>query len=180
MCKNIIFIVLASLFLVSCSESETVHFDYSDFDNTIGLTVDPANSLQFQDKNRGDVLKFKLYFSSSELTPLGIDNQTANYGTAFENNPLFDPVDCLEEAANSGFCTVSIKMFDNATEGASGYIRLMFYYNLDENEDTIGEIKYHQLNFEYKNEPQETIPDNNTGETTDDTTNDIANNTTVS
>lgn len=44
-------------------------------------------------------------------------------------------------------------MSDNATEGASGSIRLMFYYNLDNIEDTIGEIKYHQLKFEYRNEP---------------------------
>lgn len=180
MCKNIIFIVLVSLFLVSCSESDAVHFDYSDIENTIGLTVSPANSLQFQDKNRGDVLKFQLYFSPSELTPLGIDNKTADYGTAFENNPPFNSVDCLSEAAYNGFCTLSIKMFDNATEGASGSIRLMFYYNLDNNEDTVGEIKYHKLEFEYKNEQQETTPENNTGETANDAGNDAADETTAS
>ena len=55
-------------------------------------------------------------------------------------------------------------MSDSAVEGASGSIRLMFYYNLDNIEDTIGEIKYHQLKFEYRNEPQE-VPDNNTWNT---------------
>lgn len=168
MFRNILFIVLVSLFLNACADSEGTHFDYSDINNTIGLTVEPSNTLQFQDKNRGDVLKFKLHFSSSDLTPLGIDNKTANYGSVFENNPPFDPVDCLSEAAYNGFCTVSIKMSDNATEGASGSIRLMFYYNLDNIEDTVGEIKYHQLKFEYRNEPQE-VPDNNTDEIPENT-----------
>lgn len=165
MFKNIVFIILVSLFLTACSDSNTMLFDYSNIDNTSGLIVEPSNILRFQDKNRGDVLKFKLHFSSSELTPLGIDNSTANYGSFFQNNPPFNPVECLSEAAYSGFCTLSIKMNDNATVGASGSIRLMFYYNLDTNEDTIGEIKYHQLKFEYRNEPQE-VQDNSTGQTT--------------
>lgn len=153
MFKNIVFTVLVSIFLNACSGSEEIHFDYSDIDNTIGLAVEPYNSLQFQDKNRGDVLKFKLHFSPSELTPLGIDNETANYGSNFENDPPFSAVDCLSEAAYNDYCTLSIKMSSNAVENASGSIRLMFYYNLDNNEDTIGEIKYHQLKFEYRNEP---------------------------
>ena len=67
MFKNILFIILVLLFLTACSDSNSMRFDYSDMDNTSGLTVEPANILQFQDKNRGDVLKFKLHFSSSEL-----------------------------------------------------------------------------------------------------------------
>ena len=68
------------------------------------------------------------------------------------------------------FCSqCGSKMDDNATEGASGSIKLMFYYNLDTNEDTIGEIKYHQLKFEYRNEPLE-VPDNSTGGTPDNNT----------
>ena len=153
MFKNIVFIVLLSLFLNACSESGDMHFDYSDVNNTLGLTVEPSNLLQFQDKNRGDVLNFKLHFSPSELTPLGIDNKTANYGSAFENNPPFNPCECLNEAAYSGFCTLKIKMFDNAAENSAGSIKLMFYYNLENNEDTIGDIKYHQLKFEYRNKP---------------------------
>ena len=154
MFKNIVFTVLVLLLINACSDSEEMHFDYSDINNTIGLAVEPSNSLQFQDKNRGDVLKFKLHFSPSELTPLGIDNKTADYGgSSFENDPPFSPVDCLSEAAYNGFCTLSIKMSSNAAENASGSIRMMFYYNLDNNEDTIGEIKYHQLKFEYRNEP---------------------------
>lgn len=153
MFKNIVFIVLLSLFLNACSESGDMHFDYSDVNNTLGLTVEPSNLLQFQDKNRGDVLNFKLHFSPSELTPLGIDNKTANYGSAFENNLPFNPCECLNEAAYSGFCTLKIKMFDNAAENSAGSIKLMFYYNLDNNEDTIGDIKYHQLKFEYRNKP---------------------------
>ena len=153
MFKNIVFIVLLSLFLNACSESGDMHFDYSDVNNTLGLTVEPSNLLQFQDKNRGDVLNFKLHFSPSELTPLGIDNKTANYGSAFENNPPFNTCECLNEAAYSGFCTLKIKMFDNAAENSAGSIKLMFYYNLDNNEDTIGDIKYHQLKFEYRNKP---------------------------
>jgi hypothetical protein len=153
MFKNIVFIVLLSLFLNACSESGDMHFDYSDVNNTLGLTVEPSNLLQFQDKNRGDVLNFKLHFSPSELTPLGIDNKTANYGSTFENNPPFNPCECLNEAAYSGFCTLKIKMFDNAAENSAGSIKLMFYYNLDNNEDTIGDIKYHQLKFEYRNKP---------------------------
>ena len=153
MFKNIVFIVLLSLFLNACSESGDMHFDYSDVNNTLGLTVEPSNLLQFQDKNRGDVLNFKLHFSPSELTPLGIDNKTANYRSALEYDPPFNPCECLNEAAYSGFCTLKIKMFDNAAENSAGSIKLMFYYNLDNNEDTIGDIKYHQLKFEYRNKP---------------------------
>lgn len=178
MFKNILFIILVLLFLTACSDSNSMRFDYSDMDNTSGLTVEPANILQFQDKNRGDVLKFKLHFSSSELTPLGIDNKTADYGSVFQNNPPFEPVDCLSEVAYNGFCTLSIKMDDNATEGASGSIKLMFYYNLDTNEDTIGEIKYHQLKFEYRNEPLE-VPDNSTGGTPDNSTDNNTDNNTA-
>ncbi len=106
MFKNIVFIVLLSLFLNACSESGDMHFDYSDVNNTLGLTVEP-----------------------------------------------FNPCECLNEAAYSGFCTLKIKMFDNAAENSAGSIKLMFYYNLDNNEDTIGDIKYHQLKFEYRNKP---------------------------
>ncbi len=118
MFKNIVFIVLLSLFLNACSESGDMHFDYSDVNNTLGLTVEPSN-----------------------------------FGSAFENNPPFNPCECLNEAAYSGFCTLKIKMFDNAAENSAGSIKLMFYYNLDNNEDTIGNIKYHQLKFEYRNKP---------------------------
>lgn len=163
MFKNIVLIVFMSLFLNACSDSEDVHFDYSDIDNTNSLVVTPSNSLQFQDKNRGDVISFKLHFSPSVITPLGIDNKTANYGSSFSNNPPFNPVTCLSEAADKGYCTLSIKMENSAKEGDPGAIRLMFYYNLDKIEDTIGEIKYHQLKFEYRNKPQE-VSNKNTDE----------------
>lgn len=163
MFKKIIFIVLLSLFLYSCSESEGIHFDYSDINNTIGLSVAPSNNLQFTDSNLGDTLEYKLFFSTEELIPLGIDNKTAYYGNYFENIPPFDPVACLSEAAYNGYCTLKIKMLDTAKEGVTGSIRLMFYYNLDNIEETIGEIKYHKLTFEYKNKPQTAANlDNNT------------------
>ncbi len=152
MLKNIIFVVLLSISLFACSDSEETHFNYSDINNTIGLNVEPSNSLRFQTKNLGDVLEFKLYFSTEFLTPIGIDNKTENYGSSFENNPPFNAVECLSKVADYGYCPVSIKMLNTATEGDSGSIQIMFYYNKDYNEETIGEVKYHKLNFEYRND----------------------------
>lgn len=170
MFRKIIFIVLFSLFLSACSDSEGINYDYSNINNTIGLSVAPSNYLQFTDSNLGDTLEYKLFFSTEELTPLGIDNNTVSYGSSFQNIPEFDPVACLSEAAYNGYCSLKIKMLDNAKEGVSGSIRLMFYYNLDNSEKTVGEIKYHQLTFEYKNKPQ---IDNNTDNTTTKTVTDI-------
>ena len=38
-----------------------------------------------------------------------------------------------------------IKMFDNAAENSAGSIKLMFYYNLDNNEDTIGDMEKNEV-----------------------------------
>ncbi len=37
------------------SESGDMHFDYSDVNNTLGLTVEPSNLLQFQDRRKNAV-----------------------------------------------------------------------------------------------------------------------------
>lgn len=175
MYRNIILLILLPVLLISCSSSDNgVNYDYTDTDNTTGLVVIPSNTLQFQDKNLGDVLKFNLYFSPEQLTPLGIDTESVNYGTSFENNPPFDPVACLSEAADFGYCTLSIKMLNTAKEGDSGSINLMFFYNDDTIEESINKVKYHNLKFIYANEQIQENPDSDVatdGTNTDNTQN---------
>ena len=163
MYRNIILQIVLLVLLISCSNSDNgVNYDYTDTDNTTGLVVSPSNTLQFQDKNLGDVLKFNLYFSPAQLTPIGIDPESVNYGTSFENNPPFDPVACLSEAADFGYCTLSIKMLNTAKEGDSGSINIMFFYNEDTIEESINKIKYHTLKFIYSNELLQGNQDNST------------------
>ena len=174
MYRNIILLILLPVLLISCSNSDNgVNYDYTDTDNTTGLVVSPSNTLQFQDKNLGDVLKFNLYFSPAQLTPIGIDPESVNYGTSFENNPPFDPVACLSEAADFGYCTLSIKMLNTAKEGDSGSINLMFFYNEDTIDESINKIKYHTLKFIYSNELLQENPgsDTDAGDTNTDGTN---------
>lgn len=163
MYKNIVLLILLPVFLISCSSGNGgVNYDYSNTDNTTGLIIKPSNTLQFQDKNLGDVLKFSLYFNPSDLTPIGIDPESLNYGTSFENNPEFDPVACLTEAAEFGYCTVSIKMLNTASEGDSGSINIMFFYNNDTIEESINNVKYQTLKFVYSNEQLQENTDSNT------------------
>ncbi|MCI6475555.1 MAG: hypothetical protein MSA07_07665 [Mucispirillum sp.] len=174
MYRNIILLILLPVLLISCSNSDNgVNYDYTDTDNTTGLVVSPSNTLQFQDKNLGDVLKFNLYFSPAQLTPIGIDPESVNYGTSFENNPPFDPVACLSEAADFGYCTLSIKMLNTAKEGDSGSINIMFFYNEDTIDESINKVKYHTLKFIYSNKLLQENPgsDNATGGTNTDGTN---------
>lgn len=173
MYRNIILLILLPVLLISCSNSDNgVNYDYTDTDNTTGLVAAPSNTLQFQDKNLGDVLKFNLYFSPEQLTPIGIDPESVNYGTSFENNPPFDPVACLSEAADFGYCTLSIKMLNTAKEGDSGSINLMFFYNEDTIDESINKIKYHTLKFIYSNELLQENPgsDTDAGDTNTDGT----------
>lgn len=182
MYRNIILLILLPVLLISCSNSDNgVNYDYTDTDNTnytdtdntTGLVVSPSNTLQFQDKNLGDVLKFNLYFSPAQLTPIGIDPESVNYGTSFENNPPFDPVACLSEAADFGYCTLSIKMLNTAKEGDSGSINIMFFYNEDTIDESINKVKYHTLKFIYSNKLLQENPgsDTATGGTNTDGTN---------
>lgn len=175
MYRNIILLILLPFMLISCSGSNNgINYNYTDTDNTTGLVVQPSNTLQFQDKNLGDVLKFSLYFTPEELTPIGIDTENVNYGTSFENNPPFDPVACLSEAAEFGYCTLSIKMLSTAKEGDTGSINLMFFYNNDTIDASINKVKYHTLKFIYSNSQITENQDNN-NTTTDDTNNDGTN-----
>lgn len=149
--KNITLVVLLFV-LFSCGSSEGVFYDYSDKDKTLYLSVDPANNkLSFQEKKRGDVLKYKLCFSTEKLTPIGLDNDSNNYsyGDSFENNPPFNAGECLRDVATNGCCWLSIKMLDTAQVGDSGFITLNFFYNEDTFENTINEVKQHELTFEY-------------------------------
>lgn len=174
MYRNIILLILLPVLLISCSNSDNgVNYDYTDTDNTTGLVVSPSNTLQFQDKNLGDVLKFNLYFSPAQLTPIGIDPESVNYGTSFENNPPFDPVACLSEAADFGYCTLSIKMLNTAKEGDSGSINITFFYNEDTIDESINKVKYHTLKFIYSNKLLQENPgsDTATGGTNTDGTN---------
>lgn len=142
--------VILSFFLISCADSSTVVYDYNNEDSTIGLTVNPSNTLVFTSEDVDKAKVFELSIDTNEITLLGLDDASSDYnGGKFANDPKFDEITCLDSNANGYLCTISIKMNNTATEGDSGSIRLRFIYNND-NQAKPNSIKYHKLNFTYQ------------------------------
>lgn len=148
--KYLYFSVLLSFFIISCADSSTVVYDYNNEDSTIGLTVNPSNTLVFTSADVDKAKVFELSIDTNEITLLGLDDATLDYSNdSFANEPVFDNQTCLSNIANGSVCTLSIKMNNTATEGDSGSIRLRFIYNND-NQAKPNSIKYHKLNFTYQ------------------------------
>lgn len=148
--KYLYFSVLLSFFLISCADSSTVVYDYNNEDSTIGLTVNPSNTLVFTSADVDKAKVFELSIDTNEITLLGLDDASSDYnGGKFANDPKFDEITCLDSNANGYLCTISIKMNNTATEGDSGSIKLRFIYNND-NQAKPNSIKYHKLNFTYQ------------------------------
>ncbi len=148
--KYLYFSVLLSFFIISCADSSTVVYDYNNEDSTIGLTVNPSNTLVFTSEDVDKAKVFELSIDTNEITLLGLDDASSDYnGGKFANDPKFDEITCLDSNANDYLCTISIKMNNTATEGDSGSIRLRFIYNND-NQAKPNSIKYHKLNFTYQ------------------------------
>lgn len=148
--KYLYFSVLLSFFIISCADSSTVVYDYNNEDSTIGLTVNPSNTLVFTSEDVDKAKVFELSIDTNEITLLGLDDASSDYnGGKFANDPKFDEITCLDSNANGYLCTISIKMNNTATEGDSGSIRLRFIYNND-NQAKPNSYKYHKLNFTYQ------------------------------
>lgn len=148
--KYLYFSVLLSFFIISCADSSTVVYDYNNEDSTIGLTVNPSNTLVFTSEDVDKAKVFELSIDTNEITLLGLDDASSDYnGGNFANDPKFEEITCLDSIANGYLCTISIKMNNTATEGDSGSIRLRFIYNND-NQAKPNSIKYHKLNFIYQ------------------------------
>lgn len=148
--KYLYFSVLLSFFIISCADSSTVVYDYNNEDSTIGLTVNPSNTLVFTSEDVDKAKVFELSIDTNEITLLGLDDASSDYnGGKFANDPKFDVITCLDSNANGYLCTISIKMNNTATEGDSGSIRLRFIYNND-NQAKPNSYKYHKLNFTYQ------------------------------
>lgn len=142
--------VLLSFFVISCADSSTAVYDYNNEDSTIGLSVNPSNTLVFTSADVDKTKVFELSIDTNEITLLGLDDASADYnGGKFANDPKFDVITCLDSIANGYLCTISIKMNNTATEGSSGSIKLKFIYNND-NQAKPNSIKYHKLNFTYQ------------------------------
>lgn len=142
--------VLLSLFIISCADSSTVVYDYNNEDSTIGLTVNPSNTLVFSAEDVDKTKVFEIFIDTNEITLLGLDDTSLDYNNGnFANDPKFDSQTCLDSIANGYLCTISIKMNNTATEGSSGSIKLRFIYNND-NQAKPNSIKYHKLNFTYQ------------------------------
>lgn len=148
--KYLFLSVLLSFFVLSCADSSTIVYDYNNEDSTIGLTVNPSNTLVFTSADVDKTKVFELSIDTNEITLLGLDDANSDYnGGNFANDPKFDNQTCLDSIASGSLCTISIKMNSTATEGSSGSIKLKFIYNND-NQAKPGSIKYHKLNFTYQ------------------------------
>lgn len=147
MIKYIFLSVILSIFILSCADTGTVVYDYNNEDSTVGLTVRPANNLVFTEADIDKAKVFELLIDTNELTLIGIDNESADYGSgSFVNDPKFDNITCMQSVANNGVCTISIKMTSTAAAGSSGSIKLKFIYNKDNNAEP-NSFKYHKLTF---------------------------------
>ena len=148
--KYLYFSVLLSFFIISCADSSTVVYDYNNEDSTIGLTVNPSNTLVFTSEDVDKAKVFELSIDTNEITLLGLDDASSDYnGGNFANDPKFEEITCFVSIVYFYLCTISIKMNNTATEGDSGSIRLRFIYNND-NQAKPNSIKYHKLNFIYQ------------------------------
>ena len=134
-------LVIMSCFIISCTITPDVEYNYNDETTTIGLRVEPS-VLEFTNADVGDTKSFSLYFSPDELTYLGIDDPSSLDSSIF-GVPKMDPEaiqQCKNKAAVNGVCLLTIHYKAKSETGNyKGSLKLKFLYNNDVNQS----IKYH-------------------------------------
>ena len=150
MLKYFFISVLVLFFIYACADSNTTVYDYNDEENTLGLTVKPANSLVFTSEDINKSKDYTLEIDTNILELIGIDEAKSDYANSnFENVPKFKSDDCVETNGVVS-CKLSILMKNTATEGSSGYVKLGFIYINDDKAEPES-IKYHKFTFTYNN-----------------------------
>lgn len=150
MLKYFFISVLVPFFIYACADSNITVYDYNDEENTLGLTVKPANSLVFTSEDINKLKDYTLEIDTNILGIIGIDEKEVDYnGGNFENVHKFESKNC-KETNGVVSCKLSILMKDTATEGSSGYVKLRFIYINDDKAEPES-IKYHKLTFTYNN-----------------------------